>query len=68
MIPTKERNYITRNKSTQKKKQSVHEVAMIYYKLCSSIGTWIYVAGMLGASFLGYQARDPHSFTLKSDI
>ena len=42
-----------------KKNQSVREVAKIYYKLCKSTGTWIYVSGMIGASFLFYQARDP---------
>ena len=44
-----------------KKNQSVREVAVIYYKLCKSTGTWIYVAGMIGASFLFYQARDPRT-------
>ena len=42
-----------------KKNQSVGEVAKIYYKLCKSAGTWIYIAGNIGASFLFYQARDP---------
>ena len=42
-----------------KKNQSVIEVAMIYNKLCRSAGTWIYIAGNIGSSFLFYQARGP---------
>jgi len=50
-----------------KKNQSVREVAKIYYKLCKSTGTWIYVSGMIGASFLFYQARDPRIVLSKND-
>ena len=49
------------------KNRSVREVAMIYYKLCKSAGTWIYIAGNIGASFLFYQARDPRIVLSKND-
>ena len=49
-----EREYIERSLPPPRKQRSGKELISIYIKLCKSGGTWVYIVGMIGSSFLFY--------------
>ena len=50
----KERDYIERSLSPPRKQRSGKELMSIYIRLLKSGGTWVYIFGMIGSSFLFY--------------